>query len=66
MTDSPRDSGPGWKSAVRKAPRDIAVDDAHPFELDAYIAGYSGNHCHLNTLEGVLIIKWQASALCSA
>jgi hypothetical protein len=25
----------------------VVVDDAHPFDLDAYISGYSGkSHCH--------------------
>jgi hypothetical protein len=29
-------------SSDHKKPIVVSVDDAHPFDLDAYIAGYSG------------------------
>ena len=43
-------------SSSRAAPSwSIVVDDAHPFDLDAYISGYSGTHvsCYLTLFIGL-------------
>ncbi|KZV95984.1 PCI-domain-containing protein [Exidia glandulosa HHB12029] len=32
----------GWRSQARKSRDPVIVDDAHPFDLDAYISSYTG------------------------
>jgi hypothetical protein len=42
MQYSGDNSQPTSSKAAPTGPTTIVIDDAHPFDLDAYIAGYSG------------------------
>ena len=46
-------SGGGSRSESKK-PLRIVVDDAHPFDLEGYIAGYTGT-CHSDRRYGALL-----------
>ena len=39
---SESNEGSSWRSQPRKAKDPVQIDDAHPFDLDAYISAYTG------------------------
>ena len=38
-----------------KRPLVVSIDDAHPFDLEAYISGYSGTHTNLRAVKSIVI-----------